>query len=190
MGLRMHKSFKVAPGVRVNVSKSGLGASFGVRGARYSVHSSRRQRTTVGLPGTGISHVTASSSRGTARGGSGSCRGTPAKRSAPVASPSRPKPGLFAPKGEKAASHMVIGIGPGVTVDLPLSRDLIGLALAEVLQRRDRIADAIDVVECVTPTAHAAVSLAELYCEAERFHEVIPISRTAWRTATTPPRSC
>ena len=37
VGFRFRKSFKVAPGVRVNLSKSGIGTSFGVRGARYSV---------------------------------------------------------------------------------------------------------------------------------------------------------
>ncbi|MBW3634473.1 MAG: DUF4236 domain-containing protein [Chloroflexi bacterium] len=34
MGFRARKSFKIAPGVRLNVSKSGVGASVGTRGAR------------------------------------------------------------------------------------------------------------------------------------------------------------
>lgn len=63
MGLRFRKSFKVAPGVRVNVSKSGVGMSFGGRGLRYSVHSSGRRTSTVGIPGTGISYSSTSSSK-------------------------------------------------------------------------------------------------------------------------------
>ena len=43
MGFRMRKSIKVAPGVRVNVSKRGVGASVGGKGGRYSVHSSGRR---------------------------------------------------------------------------------------------------------------------------------------------------
>ena len=55
MGFRMRKSFKVAPGLRVNVSKSGASLSAGVRGATANL-SSRGIRTTVGIPGTGLSY--------------------------------------------------------------------------------------------------------------------------------------
>ena len=41
MGFRMRKSMKVAPGVRLSVSKSGVGASVGGKGGRYSVHAPR-----------------------------------------------------------------------------------------------------------------------------------------------------
>jgi hypothetical protein len=94
-GFRMRKSIKVAPGVRLNVSKRGVGMSAGVGGVRYSVHSSGRRTTTVrsGVPG-----VYYQSSRG-----GGRRRSTAASRSASYAPPApRPvKPGLFAPKGEK-----------------------------------------------------------------------------------------
>ena len=63
MGLCFRKSFKVAPGVRVNVGKRGVGMSFGGKGLRYSVHSSGRRTSTVGLPGSGISYSSSSSSR-------------------------------------------------------------------------------------------------------------------------------
>ena len=48
MGFRMRKSFKVAPGVRLNVSKSGFGVSVGGKGGRYSVHSSGRRTVSAG----------------------------------------------------------------------------------------------------------------------------------------------
>lgn len=53
MSIRFRKSFKVAPGVRLNVSKSGLGMSVGTRGARVGV-GPRGAYTSVGIPGTGI----------------------------------------------------------------------------------------------------------------------------------------
>ncbi|WP_223254375.1 DUF4236 domain-containing protein [Bacillus sp. HNG] len=62
MGLSFRKSFKIAPGVRVNVSKRGVGASFGVKGLRYSVNSRGQRRVTAGIPGSGISYTTTSSS--------------------------------------------------------------------------------------------------------------------------------
>ena len=55
MGFRFRRSFKVFPGVRVNLSKSGLSTSFGGRGASINV-SSRGVRGTVGIPGTGLSY--------------------------------------------------------------------------------------------------------------------------------------
>ncbi|MCA1322222.1 DUF4236 domain-containing protein [Bacillus tianshenii] len=63
MGLKFRKSFKVAPGVRVNVGKRGIGASVGVKGLRYSVNSSGQRRTTASIPGTGISYSSTSGSR-------------------------------------------------------------------------------------------------------------------------------
>ena len=55
MGFRFRKSFKIAPGVRVNVGKKSVGISAGVKGACVSVNSSGRKTTTVGIPGTGLS---------------------------------------------------------------------------------------------------------------------------------------
>lgn len=61
MGFRIRKSFKVAKGVRVNLSKSGVGVSVGTRGLRHSIHSSGRRTSTFGIPGSGISYVKTSS---------------------------------------------------------------------------------------------------------------------------------
>jgi hypothetical protein len=95
MGFRMRKSIKVAPGVRVNVSKRGVGASVGGKGARYSVHSSGRRTVSAGsgvIPG--VYYQKSRSGKGSSQAGS------PA--SAPAAAPVAPKkPGMFAPKGEK-----------------------------------------------------------------------------------------
>jgi hypothetical protein len=60
MGIRFRKSIKVAPGVRVNVGKKSSSVSFGGKGFSTSVSPSGRNTRTVGIPGTGISHVSTS----------------------------------------------------------------------------------------------------------------------------------
>lgn len=55
MGLRLRKSIKVLPGLKLNLSKSGVSVTAGRRGACVNL-SSRGTRATVGLPGTGISY--------------------------------------------------------------------------------------------------------------------------------------
>src|SRR5215207_10860562 len=97
MGFRMRKSMKVAPGVRLSVSKSGVGASVGGKGARYSAHSSGRRTTTLGsgvVPGV---YYQKSSGGGSPRSSGARSRAAAQQ----VAPPPRKKPGLFAPKGEK-----------------------------------------------------------------------------------------
>lgn len=67
MGFRFRKSFKIAPGVKVNVGKKSVGVSVGTKGFRKSINSSGRRTTTVGIPGTGISYTTSSSSKSSNR---------------------------------------------------------------------------------------------------------------------------
>ncbi|WP_107496300.1 DUF4236 domain-containing protein [Thalassobius sp. I31.1] len=54
MGFRFQKRIKIAPGVRLNVSKSGVSTSLGGRGATVNL-SKKGVRTTVGIPGSGLS---------------------------------------------------------------------------------------------------------------------------------------
>jgi tetratricopeptide (TPR) repeat protein len=234
MGFRMRKSMRVAPGVRLSVSKSGVGASVGGKGGRYSVHSSGRRTTTVGsgiVPG-----VYYQSSKS---GGSRSRAAT--QQAAPPPSPH--KPGMFAPKGEKELykavkaqdvkaiksvgvyykdfqlpsyslaglmmltddpkeaeqllsevfatgkdpaedkfvstylfTRLELSLAQGVTAELPVNRDAVGLALAELKQDRGDLHDAIDVIEQLEPTTYSAVSLAELYAQTERWDDVIELT--------------
>lgn len=55
MGFRFRKSFKIAPGFKINLSKSGISSSFGVKGASVSVGKTG-VRANAGLPGTGIGY--------------------------------------------------------------------------------------------------------------------------------------
>lgn len=55
MGLRFHKSVKIGKGMKINFSKSGVGASFGIPGFSYSV-GKKGSYINAGIPGTGISY--------------------------------------------------------------------------------------------------------------------------------------
>src|SRR5205809_5661782 len=94
-GFRMRKSMKIAPGVRLNVSKRGVGASVGAGGVRYSAHSSGRRTVSArsGVPGV---YYQKSVGGGRSKGG-----GSGAGAAPPVAPPAPTKPSMFAPKGEK-----------------------------------------------------------------------------------------
>lgn len=54
MAFRFRRSFKIMPGVRVNVGKRGVSTSIGVRGAHVTIGKDGT-RHTVGIPGTGAS---------------------------------------------------------------------------------------------------------------------------------------
>lgn len=64
MAFRFRKSFKLLPGVRLNVSKSGTSVSVGRRGASMNFRGDR-VRTSVGVPGTGLSYSEETRSSGT-----------------------------------------------------------------------------------------------------------------------------
>ena len=65
-------------------------------------------------------------------------------------------------------AHLKLNIAQGVTAELPINRDAVGLSLAELRQQAGEVEGAIDVVEQLEPTTYAAVSLAELYTETGR----------------------
>lgn len=91
--LRFRRRIRLAPGVHLNVSKRGLSTSFGPRGFHYTV-GHRQRRTTVGIPGTGLSYTTYSSvhARAASRG-----RSTRQSTTAATAPPfSAPEPSSLA----------------------------------------------------------------------------------------------
>jgi hypothetical protein len=55
MGFRFRKSFRIVPGVKINLSKTGPSLSLGEPGATVNI-GPKRVRTTVGLPGSGVSY--------------------------------------------------------------------------------------------------------------------------------------
>src|ERR1039457_3319788 len=55
MGLRFQRRIKVLPGLRINLSKSGVGFSVGGRGAHIGITARGQRYTSIGMPGTGLS---------------------------------------------------------------------------------------------------------------------------------------
>lgn len=63
MGYRFRRSINLGGGFRINVSKSGIGYSWGVPGFRVTKTARGTVRTTYSIPGTGISYVEESGKR-------------------------------------------------------------------------------------------------------------------------------
>jgi tetratricopeptide (TPR) repeat protein len=161
MGFRLYKSVKLGKGVRLNLSKTGVGISAGIPGARISAHSSGRTVRTVGVPGTGVYYR-----KDTYRTGGRSSRSRGAAAPVPVA-PTYPKAGIFAPRAEKVFVQGVTAYMQGRHADaLNAFRDVqardadaqhvgeeffAGMCLVEL----GRASDAIPCFEAVLGSDHA-----------------------------------
>jgi hypothetical protein len=55
MGFKFRKRIKIAPGLSINISKSGISTSIGGKGATVNI-GKKGVTTTTSIPGTGISH--------------------------------------------------------------------------------------------------------------------------------------
>lgn len=71
MGFRYRKSVKIAPGVRMNVSKSGASVSVGGKGGHVTVNSKGETRVGASIPGTGVSYSEKVSGPAKSSGGGG-----------------------------------------------------------------------------------------------------------------------
>ncbi len=88
MGLRFRKSINLGGGAKINLSKSGVGYSIGTKGARITKKANGGSKTTLSVPGTGISYVkesrgkrkAANTSEGGGTGGRMGNTGGPKKR--------------------------------------------------------------------------------------------------------------
>jgi hypothetical protein len=56
MGFRFRKVISVLPGVKINLSKTGVSTSIGGHGATVNVGTQGRRMVTLGIPGTGMSY--------------------------------------------------------------------------------------------------------------------------------------
>lgn len=64
MGFRFRRSFKIAPGVRLNLNSKSTSVRIGPKGLGYTISSNGRRRVTASIPGTGISYSEVSTARG------------------------------------------------------------------------------------------------------------------------------
>jgi len=147
MGFRYRRSVQVIPGLRLNFSKSGIGYSVGMRGARISHSPTGRVTRSVGIPGTGMYYVTTRGSGGRRRSANQSTahsRATAARiETLPqqIAHPgpwSPPSAGLFASSEERQLvrawrdndTHTLIALAglPGVSRVLACVMSMLKLA--------------------------------------------------------------
>lgn len=131
MSLRFRRSIKLIPGVRLNFSKSTIGLSVGVPGARVSLNSRGDIYSSAGIPGTGLYNV----ERGSLRGSRSSRRRAEAAQSAAgeMYLPSKPpKPGLFANRRERVFYAFLKKHFDGATpqLDSQIDQAIIDEALA------------------------------------------------------------
>ena len=56
MGFRFRRTIRVLPGLRLNLSRSGISTSVGVRGAHVTVGHGQ-VRVSAGIPGSGLSYT-------------------------------------------------------------------------------------------------------------------------------------
>lgn len=96
MGSRFRRSFKIAPGVRVNLNKKSASVSFGPKGLKHTVSTTGKSHTTVGIPGTGLSYTTSSG-------------GKSSGQQAPVSIPAAQRP--TSPKSKTIALLLCIFLG-------------------------------------------------------------------------------
>ncbi|WP_161569303.1 DUF4236 domain-containing protein [Candidatus Oscillochloris fontis] len=152
MSFRFSKSIRLGKHVRLNISKSGIGMSTGVKGARIST-GPRGTRLTTSIPGTGISHsqklggVQAISSR----------KASPPLQQRAISVPKAPSPGMFAPGYEKAFYKAITAFQEGKRDDalrhfLEASPKDVGAGILAGLllsQYPERTNDAINQLELV-----------------------------------------
>lgn len=55
-GVRFQKRISVLPGVKINLSKTGVSSTVGGRGASVNVGMTGRRTINLGIPGTGLSY--------------------------------------------------------------------------------------------------------------------------------------
>ncbi|MBK7624374.1 MAG: hypothetical protein IPJ14_17365 [Kineosporiaceae bacterium] len=61
-------------------------------------------------------------------------------------------------------------------MEMPLCREAVGLALAELHQHAGDLAAAIAALEALPPSGPVGISAAELYCAAGRYREVVEMT--------------
>ncbi len=104
MGFRFFRRFRIAPGITLNLSKSGPSVSMGPRGAKVTVGPGG-VRKTLGLPGTGLHYTQHTSWK---KVGAMSGDGRPTAQTTPIASPAENRLNLgffkrlFTPVDEQA----------------------------------------------------------------------------------------
>lgn len=150
MGVRVSKSFKVAPGVRVRLNAKSTSVTLGGKGARYTVNSSGRRTTTVRVAGVSVQNASSLTMAGLL------------VLSDDFDLTMRSLGEVYASGVEVADDSFVQRYAPvksfpfcvgGRKISLPLNRDLIGLRLAQLHLRAGQLDYAGSAVADMKDTA-------------------------------------
>ena len=181
------RSVKILPGVRLNFSRSGVGLSVGVPGARVSLSPSGRVTRTLGVPGTGIYNRTTIGTGRNRRVPSLSAPPVPALHADPVSSPFDSAIAFLHAGNLEAAKTQLqaalalrpeagtvdVSVAPGLSVVLPRGRDAALLLLSEISQAEGHHEAALELLDEATPTSHALIAACELLLQLSRLSDVI-----------------
>jgi len=125
--VRLWRRKQILPGVTLNLSKSGLSTSFGVRGFHYTVGHHRR-RTTIGIPGTGVYYTTYSHPH---------ARHATARRAAPAVPAELSTPSLGAmPPWQKILSGVLMTL---TVIAAPIGIPLILIGVCQLASKTWRM---------------------------------------------------
>jgi tetratricopeptide (TPR) repeat protein len=206
--LRFRRSIRIAPGIQLNLGKRGISTSVGVRGLHETFHISGRRRTSIGIPGSGLSYIaqTGRPSRPRSSGARRSAsrplprvtrQGPPIPLSSLDPATVLPRPGLFASSAKKHYHEGLIAYIRGdQAAALPLfeqtcaedpqvlSAQLLAATCALHAGDRDR---AIGHLEAVVQAPVALPdAFATKYLPAPRIEASIQVSITSLISATVP----
>lgn len=70
MGFRFRRSFKILPGVRLNLNSKSTSVRIGPKGLGYTISSNGKRRVSASIPGTGVSYSRARPTNGSQKRGS------------------------------------------------------------------------------------------------------------------------
>ena len=137
MGFRLRRRIRIAPGISLNVSKSGLSTSFGTRGAHITLGHGH-VRNTVGIPGTGMYWTSVS---GSGRRQTRQVTRRPVRRAPPPAY--RPAPTPEQNRQTAIGCLVVVGVLIGIVLTvasygIALIPIVLGLVLYFILRKRHR----------------------------------------------------
>lgn len=155
MGFRVRKRIKIAPGLGVNLSKSGASLTVGPRGAKVNV-GKKGVRGTVGVPGTGVSYSETITGRAQTRG--------KARRTDPAQAPARQSSGPETYRSELADIAPVLE-----------DTDRLLLRLQTAVNARDDVNATALTVQAIEVTQSLQIYLARLTPppELESIHRMI-----------------
>ena len=131
--LRFRRRVRIAPGISLNLSRSGVSTSFGARGLHYTVGHGRR-RVTAGIPGTGLSY-SAYSPTHARHAVSPSLGAAPDQPARSVAAGAAPSLGAMLP-AQKIAVGVVLTL---MVITAPIGITLLVIGLVQLRQPQWRV---------------------------------------------------